>query len=349
MTSANFTYPTSLPSLTLSETGSSLLYPLFNLWVNSSNSNSFTGMYSSVKINTASTGSGTGQADSEQGTVQIGASDAYLSNTTAAQFPMILNIPLAISAQQINYNLPMIPATMHLNFTGTILTDIYNGTITKWNDPAIVAVNPGAASLLPDSTIIPVHRADGSGDTFIFTTYLSDTDPWWATNVGFATTVSWPAVQSGQSATGNGGMVTFAEQNEYSIAYIGISYLNSAISGKLGYGYLQNQAGNFVNITAANIEAAANALSPCTPANERISLVDAPGANSYPIINYEYAMVSNDQNTTGMAQTLRTLLTWAVDPNHGSSPTFLDQVNFVPLPSATALLSLAQINTISGP
>jgi phosphate transport system substrate-binding protein len=238
---------------------------------------------------------------------------------------------------------------MHLNFTGTILTDIYNGTITKWNDPAIVAVNPGAASLLPDSTIIPVHRADGSGDTFIFTSYLSDTDPWWSSNVGFGTTVSWPTLQSGQSATGNGGMVTFAEQNEYSIAYIGISYLNSAISGNLGYGYLQNQAGNFVNITAANIQSAANAFANCTPANERISLIDAPGANSYPIINYEYAMVSDDQNTTGMAQTLRTLLTWAVDPNHGSSPSFLDQVNFVPLPNATVQLSLAQINMISGP
>lgn len=344
-TSSGFTLPSSLPSETVTETGSSLLYPLFNLWVPN-----FTGLYSNVKINTASTGSGTGQSDAEQGVVQIGSSDAYLTNTQASANPNILNIPLAISAQQINYNLPMIPASTHLNFSGPVLAGIYNGSITQWNDPQIKALQSASvASMLPSNTIIPIHRSDGSGDTFIFTSYLSFTTKSWNTSVGYATSVSWPAVPSAQSANGNGGMVTASHNNEYSIAYIGVSFLLSAESNNLGYAYLKNQAGNFVNITQSNIQAAANSLVSSTSANERVSLVFAPGANSYPIINYEYAMVSKVQNATGMALVLRTLLGWALQPNYGNAPHFLNQVNFVALPPSVVQLSMTQIAEISGP
>ena len=343
-TTSGVVLPSTLPSLSISETGSSLLYPLFNLWVPN-----FTAMYPTVKLNTASTGSGTGQSQAEAGTVQIGASDAYLTDAQQAANPNILNIPLSISAQMINYNVPEIPSTMHLNFTGAVLSGIYNGTITYWDSQYIKAINPAAASLLPHQVIIPIHRSDGSGDTFLFTQFLSKTSPSWSAKVGFGTAVSWPPVPSSQSALGNGGMVQSSKANKYSIAYIGVSYFESTITHGLNYAFLQNQAGNFVNFTQANIQAAANELVSSTPQSERISLIYAPGANSYPIINYEYAMVLKVQNQTGMALGLKTLLTWAILPQYGNSPQFLNQVNFVALPPSVVQLSLTQINEITGP
>jgi phosphate transport system substrate-binding protein len=310
----------------------------------------FTAQYPSIKLNTAAGGSGAGQAGAETGTLQIGASDAYLTSTAQAEYPNVLNIPVAISAQTIDYNLPSIPTADHLNFSGPVLAGIYNGSITTWNSPAIAALqSPSVAAMLPNNPIIPLHRSDGSGDTFIFTQYLSFTAPSWGSSVGCGTTVSWPSVTAAEAEDGNSGMLSTTESTQYSIAYIGVSYLREAVNASLGYGYLENRAGNFVNVSQSNIEAAASSMVSATPADERISLIDAPGANSYPIINYEYALVLSDQNVTGMALSLRTLLSWAISPQYGNSPSFLNQVNFVALPPVTAQLSQDQINEITGP
>ncbi len=193
--------------------------------------------------------------------------------------------------------------------------------------------------MLPNQAISPLRRSDGSGDTFIFTQYLSFTTPSWASTVGCGTAVSWPSVPAEQGENGNGGMVSAAEATKYSIAYIGVSYLKEALNGSLGYGYLENKAGNFVNISQTNIAAAANVMLSQTPADQRISLINAPGANSYPIINYEYALVLKDQNATGMALSLRTLLSWAISPQYGNAPYFLNQVNFIALPPSIEALS----------
>jgi phosphate transport system substrate-binding protein len=331
--------PPSLPAVTISETGSTLLYPLFNYWVPG-----FTATYSNVQINTAGTGSGIGISSAAAGTVQIGASDAYLLPAQMSQHPDLLDIPLAISAQMINYNIPGIPSTTHLNLSGSVLSSIYNGTISYWDDPAIAAINPGVT--LPHQVIHPIHRSDGSGDTFIFTTYLSDTSPWWAKNVGFATSVSFPGIPTAAAYNGNGGMVQGCEQTPYCVAYIGVSYKNNTQAAGLGYAFLQNRAGNFVDITQANIQAAAAQLESATPPNEAISLVYAPGADSYPIINYEYAIVSKTQANANIALVVRTFLNWCVEPDHGNAPSYLDKVGFVALPGSIAALSYAQIAQI---
>ena len=335
-----------MPSLTVLEAGSSLVYPVFELWAPA-----FHTMYPSIQVNTAAGGSGSGQAGAEKGTLQLGASDAYLTDAQMAAYPYILNIPLAISAQQVNYNIPGLPASIHLNLTGSVLADIYSGTIQYWDNSAITSINPGATQYLQHKAIIPIHRSDGSGDTFLFTSYLSSTSQSWNSTVGFATSVNWPSNPAAQGANGNTGMVTAVETNPWSLAYIGVSYLNSTLHQPtpLGYAYLQNRAGNFVNISIANIQAAAAAMVPQTPADERISMIYAPGANSYPIINYEYVMVAQNQTAPGMALTLRTLLTWVIDSNHGNSPQFLDAVSFIPLPASTVQLTLAQIAKITGP
>jgi phosphate transport system substrate-binding protein len=341
-TTAGFAgYPSSLPSLTINVEGSSLMYIIFLAWLRN-----FTHVYSNVPLNVDGGGSGLGQQDIEESLVQIGTSDAYLFNQTQLQYPWILDIPLAVSAQQINYNVPQIPSSIHLNFSGPVLAGIYNGSIQYWNDPQIVAINPGAANLLPHQMITPLHRADGSGDTFIFTSYLSKTDPWWNKNIGNGLTVNWPALESAEAASGNSGMELDVQSYNYSIGYIGISYLASAEELHLGYGYLQNAAGNFVNISATNIQADLSAFTSQVPNDERISMIDGPGANAYPIVNFEYALVSKNQTNPNVAEDLKTFLKWAADPNNGNSPYYLDFANFQPLPPSVYQLTLNQINEI---
>jgi phosphate transport system substrate-binding protein len=322
--------------VSLVETGSSLLYPLFNIWVPH-----FEKAHPGVKVTTQSTGSGAGIAQAISGVVQVGASDAYMSDQQIKQNPDILNIPLAISAQAINYNLPGLN-NKHIKFSGPVLAGIYTGKITKWNDPAIEKLNPGLK--LPDHQIIPVHRTDGSGDTFIFSQYLDFSTPSWANTVGYGTTVSWPAVQGGLGANGNPGMVEALKQNPYAIAYIGVSFYKEVAAAHLGKAMLLNKAGKFVLPTAKTISAAADQLVGKTPADERISLVFAPGAMSYPIINYEYAIVNSKQKDAASAKAVKDLLTWA--SNEGNNERYLKQVEFKALPPAVKTLSAAQIAKI---
>ena len=324
----------------LLETGSSLLYPLFNIWVPS-----YTQNHQGMQITTQSTGSGTGISQAVSGVAQIGASDAYLSDALAKQHPNMLNIPLAISSQMVNYNLPGLNGH-HLELSGPVLAGIYKGAITKWNDPQIAQLNPGVK--LPNQTIVPIHRTDGSGDTFIFTQYLSDTNPDWAGTLGYGTTISWPSVQGNLGAEGNQGMVNTLKQTPYSIAYIGISFKSAIDSDKLGEAMLENRAGKFLLPDNQTVQAAANADVGNTPANERISLIFAPGANSYPIINYEYAIVNDKQTDAQTAQELKKFLDWALNSGGGNAPSFMQKVDFVPLPASVRKLSDAQVAKIAG-
>ena len=324
-------------TVNLLETGSSLLYPLFNLWVPA-----YTKANPHVRITTQSTGSGTGISQAISGVAQIGSSDAYLSDTLMKMHKGMLNIPLAISSQMVNYNLPGLNEH-HLKLSGPVLADIYAGKITKWNDPAIEKLNPGVK--LPDHAIITVHRTDGSGDTFIFSQFLTFSAPSWK-EVGYGTTVSWPAAPGAIGAVGNPGMVNAIKTNPYSIAYIGVSFKNAIDEAKLGEAMLENRAGKFVLPTVENVQAAANAKVAETPKDERISLIFAPGNNSYPIINYEYAIVKSQQPNATVAKEMRKFFTWAMSPKGGNAPHFMKAVSFVPLPESVVKLSAAQIAEI---
>jgi len=320
------------------ETGSSLLYPLFNLWVVD-----YGKKHPDVQITTQSTGSGTGISQAISGIAQIGASDAYLSNPQMKQKPGMLNIPLAISSQMINYNLPGQNDT-HLKLSGPVLAGIYSGSITFWDDKKIADLSPGVK--LPHKTIVPVHRTDGSGDTFIFSQYLAFSTPAWSKTAGYGTTVSWPPVQGGIGAEGNPGMVNAVKGTPYSIAYIGISFKNATDKAKLGEAALENRAGKFVLPSDKTVEAAVAATTSKTPNDERISLVFAPGAESYPIINYEYAIVKAAQPNPEMAKTLKSFFDWAILPTGGAAPHYVKAVGFIALPGAIAKLSEKQIATL---
>jgi phosphate transport system substrate-binding protein len=321
----------------LLETGSSLLYPLMNLWVKD-----YQSQHHDVQITTQSTGSGTGISQAMNGTAQIGASDAYVSDAQMQQ-TRTLNIPLAISAQQINYNIPELRSSEHLRLSGPALAGIYMGTVQYWDDPMIAAMNKGMK--LPHQHIVPIRRSDGSGDTFIFTQYLTDTTPAWKSGPAYGTTVNWPSLSSLVGANGNPGMIDSCKNTKYSVAYVGVSYLDQTNAAGLGYAALQNKDGQFVLPTPSSIAAAASALDAKTPKDERISLIDAPGKNSYPIINYEYAIVKPDQGADGAA--LKTFLDWAISSNGGNSENYLKQVHFVPLPASIEKMSKAQIAEIT--
>lgn len=322
------------------ETGSTLLYPLFNLWVPT-----YTKQHPNVHITTQGTGSGTGISEASNGTAQIGASDAYMSNGLLKKHPGMLNIPLAISAQQVNYNVPGLNKD-HLKLSGPVLAGIYGGKITYWDAPAIAKLNPGVN--LPHKRIVPVHRTDASGDTFIFTQFLSDSTPQWKSALGAGLSISWPAVQGEIGAEGNPGMVQAVEQNPYSVAYIGISWLNQALKAGMGEAKLENRAGNFVLPVQSTIQAAAQAMYKSTPPDERISMIYAPGSQSYPIINYEYAIIQSKQASPRMAKAIKNFLTWALSSNGGGSATYINKVHFQPLPASVAKLSKKQIAKISG-
>lgn len=322
----------------LRETGSTLLYPLFQRWVAD-----YAHVAPEVSISTGATGSGAGIAAAMAGTAQIGSSDAYMSDQQAEQNPQLVNIPLAISAQTVNYNIPGLNGAA-LKLDGPTLAGIYSGRITGWDAPAIAALNPGVA--LPHQRIVPIRRADASGDSFIFTQFLDFSTQEWEDGVGYGTSVRWPSVAGERTATGNAQMVQTLAGTPYSIAYVGISFHDSIARAGLGTARLQNQSGRFLLPTPQTVSAAASMLDSRTPADERLSLVFAPGAQSYPLINYEYVVVSRRQADGATAAALRSFLLWTISLDGGNAGKYLDTVGFIPLPDFIRGMSEHQVGLI---
>jgi phosphate transport system substrate-binding protein len=325
--------------VSLTEDGSSLLYPLYQAWVSG-----FAKVAPGFSSSSGADGSGTGIADAESGTTVLGASDAYLPPGTTSQYPTIENIPTAISAQMINYNLPGMSGT-HLKLNGKVLAGMYDGTITTWDNSAIKALNPGVH--LPSLKVVPVHRSDSSGDTFLFSSYLAASDSAsFAAKSGPSTSITFPSVSGALASKGNSGMVATCGSTPGCVAYIGISYKKDTTSAKLGEAMLQNKAGNYVLPDATTIQAEASGFTN-VPSDGTLSLIYGPAAQGYPIINFEYLIVKTDVSNATLAQGLKAFLAWCVDPKHGNSSAYLGQVGFQPLPSGGLSVALALIKKIS--
>jgi phosphate transport system substrate-binding protein len=329
--------PARADEVKLTETGSTLIYPLFSVWAAE-----YAKTHPGVAIATAGAGSGAGVEQAVSGAVQIGASDAYMSDAEIKKNPQILNIALAISSQTINYNLPGLNDT-NLKLDGPTLAGIYTGKVRMWDDPPIVALNPGVK--LPHNNIVPIHRSEASGDTFIFSQYLTFSTPSWENWLGFGTTIAWPAVPGALDAAGNPGMVEKIQQTPYSVGYVGVSLHDDIAKAGLGTAALKSYSGEFLLPTPESIAAAAAALGPRTPPDERLTLVNAPGANAYPLINYEYAIVSTKQADSATAAALRKFLFWATAPDEANEK-YLADAHFIPLPAHIWALSHDQIETI---
>ena len=312
--------PTS--AVTLTEAGSSLLYPYLQEL-----EAPLTQQYSNLTFSPAAGGSGKGISDAIAGTTNMGGSDAYLSSSVRTANPGLLNIPIAVSSQAVDYNLP---GVMNLKLSGDVIAKIYEGTIRKWNDPAIAALNSGVT--LPAISIVPVRRVDSSGDTFIFTSFLSDTNSTWSNGPSLGTTVSWPTISSEETASGNPGMVQTCSTTPGCIAYVGISAQSKAVTAGLHEAQLQNKDGNFVEPSPATVTAAVSAGSTSVPSTLAAPLIYESGANSYPIVNFEYIVVKGQQSSTDIAQAIRDVLAFAISPTGGSTSTLLSKEQFQPLP-----------------
>lgn len=333
--------PTS--NVILSETGSKDLYPVLAAWVAAYHSK-----YLNVTINIDRQPAAVGISQAAAGAVNFGASGVPLSEADMAAHPGLMNIALTVSAVYVHYNLPGVTESLKLN--GKVLAAMYQGTIKTWNDPQIAALNPGVS--LPPTQVVPLHRSDpGTSDTFLFTQYLSKQDPeGWGKSPGFGTTIDFPALPGALGETGvpgMAGMVTRCAEIQGCIAYLASSYHEQASQRGLGEAQLANASGNYVMPEAASIEAAAAGSAAQVPANQVISLVNGPVPNSYPIVNYEYAIVYAKQQDPAVAQTMQAFLHWVV--TDGSKPNFLDAVHIYlrPLPDSVEKLSEAQIAKIT--
>ncbi len=266
-TKSSSTTSTSCTATQITETGSSLLYPLMEIW-----GPNYTKANPCVVLAPASTGSGAGQAGAETGTVNIGGSDGYLKNASATN---LINVPAAISAQLIWYNLPGVSG--HLNLNGTVLGMIYAGNITTWNNPLILAAQPSSvqsqlnALSSSENTITTIIRADSSGDTFLFTSLCYMSDKTWPFGAPANAGLSGDKITGVIPETGNSGMVTGVTGQVGSIAYIGISYENQVLAkGVAGVNYAAvgddnalsasggTDAANYILPSAANISQDAN-------------------------------------------------------------------------------------------
>lgn len=324
-------------AVTLRESGSSLLYPYLQELVSP-----LTAAFSNITLAPAAGGSGKGITDAISGASDLGGSDAYLSAGQRTANPTLENVPIAVSSQDVYVNLPGVTS---LKLSGDVLAKIYMGQITKWNDPAIASLNSGAT--LPATTIVPVRRVDGSGDTFIFTSFLSATNSAWNSGPAFGTTITWPANSAEITASGNPGMVTACKNNPGCVAYIGISAQGSANAAGLSLVALQNKAGNFVNANPSTMQAAVDAAAGNVPSNLVVSLIYQDGAQAYPIVNFEYLVVNKSQASADKSLAIRTFLAWSIDPAGGAQSSFLMKENFIALPDSVINTVKAAIAAIT--
>lgn len=273
-----------------------------------------------VELNYQAIGSGAGQTQILNRTVDFGASDApmapeKLESGHLLQFPAVMGAEVAI------VNLPGIKPG-ELKLTGEVLADIYLGKIVKWNDPRLAALNPGLA--LPASAIAPVYRADGSGTTFVWTSYLSATSPNWQSKVGAATSVKWP---TGNGAKGNDGVAATVRQVKGAIGYVEFAF---AAKNGLTFTQLSNKAGKFVQPTLETFAAAASNGDWAAAKNYAVSLIDTQGDNSWPIVSATFIELPKDPKDAGRSAAVMKFFDWA----YKDGAKIAGDLLYVPLPPA---------------
>ena len=254
-----------------------------------------------MSISYSAVGSSAGIAAFSAGQVNFGASDVPMtaSEQAAAKGGQVTQVPVDLGGEGIAYHLSL-PAGARLHLTGPVLAGIYLGQITRWNDPAITALNPDIT--LPGAPITVVHRSDGSGTTYIFSNYLSIVSPAWAAKVGTGKTLNWPV---GEGAEGNGEVAATVNTTPWSIGYIEQAYSMGLL---LPFAAIRNQAGTYVTPSAQTVAADAARKPVITPTD--FSIVNEPGADSYPISGYSWALIYTRQASQATGQALVTMLDW---------------------------------------
>ncbi len=314
----------------LTGAGSTFTNPIMTQWI------AAYAAKTGVKVNYQSIGSGGGIRQLSDMTVDFGGTDGPMTDEQMAQAKggPILHIPTVIGAVAMSYNLPSIKAPLKMD--GPLVADIYLGKITKWNDPRIAALNPGVK--LPNTDIVVVHRSDGSGTTYIVTDYFSTVSPEWAKGPGKSTSVEWPV---GIGAKGTEGVAGQVKQVEGGFGYIELAY---ATQNHLPYALIKNKAGKFVAPSLEGATNAAAATAAALPASSdfRISIVNAAGADAYPISSFTWIVLYKNQKDAAKGKKLVDFLDWVITSGEGMA----ENLQYAPMPKSMATKVLARLKEV---
>ncbi len=292
--------------------GATFPYPIYSKWFSE-----YAKAEGSVNFNYQSIGSGGGVKQLSAGTVDFGASDAPMTDLEMQQAKgKVLHFPSVMGGVVPSYNLPGNPK---LNFSQAALAGIFLGKIDRWNHALLAKDNPGVT--LPDAPIAVVHRSDGSGTTYVFTDFLSKASAEWKSRVGTNKAVSWPV---GLGGKGNEGVAGLVKQTPNSIGYLELGY---AQHNNLAFGMVQNKEGKFVDCSADTVSSAA--ASAKIPADFRVSITNAPGADSYPISTFTWILVYQKQENQVTGEALVSFLKWMLSEGQK----FAEPLGYAPLPA----------------
>jgi phosphate transport system substrate-binding protein len=267
--------------------------------------------------------------------VDFGASDAPMSDEELGRKPGILHVPTVLGSVAVAYNLPGLSQPLRLD--GPTLAAVFLGEIRKWNDPRIAALNPGVQ--LPDRDVLPVTRSDGSGTTYVFTDYLAAVSPQWQAGPGRGKSVRWPA---GLSAKGNEGVTGQVKQSPGAVGYVELAY---AMQNQLPVAALKNAAGQFVAPSVEATTAAASELGTQLQQHPdfRMSIVNATGAQAYPIASFTYLLVPQHVNDCGKAKAIVELVRWSLTQGGDMAR----QLHYAPLPETVRGPVLEKVATVT--
>jgi phosphate transport system substrate-binding protein len=311
---------------TISGAGSTFVSPLVSTWTPA------VGSAFGYNLQYSPVGSGAGIAAISNRQVDFGASDAPLTPDQASACKGCVQIPWALSATSVAYNVPGAPT--HLDLDGRTISRIFLGQITNWNDPEIAALNKGAN--LPNLKITPVFRSDGSGTSFNFTDYLSSVNAEWKNKIGISTQPAFPA---GVGARGSGGVAGVVTRTQGAITYVDVAF---ALNNHIRFAAVRNAAGKFLFPSLRRINAAADAFKK-VPSNNEMHIVNPPksAALAYPIATYTYVIVPQQ---TSHAAELRKLIFWAL--TQGQQPKYTAKLMFAPLPNPVLVASERTLKTV---
>jgi phosphate transport system substrate-binding protein len=298
----------------LTAAGATFPYPIYSKWFSE-----YSSAHPGVEINYASIGSGGGIAQVTKGLVDFGASDMPMTDDMLSSSPVkLIHLPTVLGAVVPVFN---VPGTKDLRFSPDVLADIYLGKISNWNDARIAKDNPDAK--LPDQKIIVVHRSDGSGTSFIWTDYLSKVSKDWAGGPGKGSSPSWPV---GVGGKGNEGVAGLVRQLPGAIGYVELIY---ALQNKMTFGAVKNAAGNWITASIQGVTEAAAGVKQM-PADYRVSITNAPGANAYPISSFTYLLIPTKGTNQANRTVIKDLLSWILKSGEGQ----VSALSYAPLPDA---------------
>jgi phosphate transport system substrate-binding protein len=308
--------------------GATFPNPIYSKWFSEYNK-----LHPNVRINYQSLGSGAGIRQLTSRTVFFGASDQPMRDEQLQGAPgKILHFPTVLGAVVPIYNLPGVSG--QLKFTGHLLADIVLGKVKKWNDPAIVKLNPGVT--LPAADLALVHRSDGSGTTFIFADYLGKVSPEFMKTVGVDASLKWPV---GVGAKGNEGVSGMVQQTPGSVGYVELVY---ALQNKIPVGSVQNSTGAFVVPTVASVTAAAAGAAAKMPADFRVSITNAPGADAYPIASFTWLLLYEDPPDKAQAVIMKEFIRWALTDGQKMAP----ELGYASLPQQVVDMELKALEQL---